>query len=214
MASNPLVLIFQLIVLLFSVIIHEISHGAMALRLGDRTAKDAGRLTLNPLKHLDLFGSVILPLSLFLLSGGSMILGWAKPVPYNPLNLKNPKRDAGLIGAVGPLSNLALAAVFGIFIRILLPFANVSVVAPLILLFNIVVFINLLLAVFNLMPLAPLDGANILFAALPERWQEVRIFLQRYGFFLLMLLIFFGFRLLMPLIGFLHKLIVGTAALL
>lgn len=212
--DRALIFVFQLIVLLFSVIIHEISHGAMALRLGDTTAKDAGRLTLNPLKHLDFFGSIILPLSLFLLSGGSMILGWAKPVPYNPYNLKNPKVGAGLIGLMGPVSNLALAIAFGLLIRLLTPFSDAQLIAPLILLFNIVVFINILLAVFNLLPLPPLDGSNILFAIMPESWREVRVSLQRYGFFLLILFIFFGFQLMAPLINFLYKLIVGPAAVL
>ena len=161
--NEVLFLIFQLAVLLFSVMIHEVSHGTAALRLGDTTAKDAGRLTLNPLKHLDVFGSIILPISLFILSGGSFILGWAKPVPFNPMNLKNPKRGAGMIAAFGPLSNFTIAIVFGIALRILFPFSEIAFIASLILLLNTIVVINILLGVFNLVPLPPLDGSNILF---------------------------------------------------
>lgn len=189
----------------------------MALRLGDRTAKEAGRLTLNPLKHLDPFGSIILPLFLSIpafFGQPTIILGWAKPVPYNPYNLKNPKVGAGLIGLMGPVSNLVIAIVFGLLIRLLMPFSDAQLVAPLILLFNIVVLINILLAVFNLLPLPPLDGANILFSVLPESFREVKTFLQRYGFFLLILFIFFGFQLIMPVIDFIYKLIVGPGAVL
>lgn len=213
MTDQFLVLIFQLAVLLFSVMIHEVAHGVMALKLGDTTARDAGRLTLNPVKHLDVFGSVILPLSLFLLSGGSMILGWAKPVPYNPYNLKNPKHGAGIIGIAGPLSNLVIAIVFGIFIRLLMPFGDIELIAPLISLFSIIVLINILLAVFNLVPLPPLDGANILFALLPENLNNIKIFLQRYGFFLLILFIFFGFQIIIPIIDLLYRFIVGSVAI-
>src|SRR3990167_5811299 len=108
-----LILIFQLIVLLFSIIIHEVSHGVMANKLGDPTAKNAGRLTLNPLKHLDFFGSFLLPFLLFM-AKSPVLFGWAKPVPFNPANLRNPKRDSGFIGLAGPLSNLSMAIIFSL----------------------------------------------------------------------------------------------------
>src|SRR3990170_928972 len=117
--DNYLLLIFQLIVFIFSVMIHEVSHGAMALKLGDTTAKDMGRLTLNPLKHLDPFGSFLLPIMLYFLTNGAFVFGWAKPVPYDPTRLKNPLRSAGLIAAAGPGSNLVVAFVFGMLIRLL-----------------------------------------------------------------------------------------------
>ena len=205
-----MVLVFQLAALIFSVIVHEVSHGVMALRLGDTTAKDAGRLTLNPVKHLDLFGSFIVPLTLFILSGGSFVIGWAKPVPYNPYNLKNPKLGSGLIGAAGPFSNFILAVVFGLLIRLLVPYAEIQMIATLIYLFNIVVFVNILLGVFNLVPLPPLDGANILFSILPKSWAPVQGFLQQYGFYLLITFMFFGFQLIVPIIEFLYRLIVGS----
>ncbi len=205
------ILVFQLAVLLFSVILHEVSHGLAALRLGDETAKRAGRLTLNPLKHLDAFGSFILPVSLYVLSGGGFILGWAKPVPYNPFNLKNPKLGAGIIAATGPASNLLIAIIFGIILRLIFPFAAVPLIANLAILFSLIIFINILLAVFNLVPLPPLDGSNILFALLPERWRAVRDFLVRYGFWLLVAFIFFGFQFIVPIITTLYVLITGPA---
>ena len=116
--DNFIVLIFQLIALLFSVIIHEVSHGIMAYRLGDPTAKNAGRLTLNPLKHLEFFGSFLLPFTLFLIKS-PILFGWAKPVPFNPLYLKNPKRDSGLIGLSGPVSNFSIAIIFSLILKIL-----------------------------------------------------------------------------------------------
>jgi len=210
--GNILILIFQLIVLLFSVMIHEISHGAMANRLGDSTAKDMGRLTLNPLKHLDPVGSLLVPLSLFLISGGSFVFGWAKPVPYNPYFLKNPKRDAGLIGIAGPLANLSLALVFGILLRII--FAIGFAGEPLIIFLNIIIFVNVLLAIFNLVPIPPLDGSKVLFAFLPDSAKEINIFLERYGFFIVLIFIFFGFQLIMPIIYAIYNLIVGPLGML
>lgn len=202
-------LIFQFIALIFSIIIHEISHGAMAFKLGDTTAKDAGRLTLNPLKHIDPIGSVILPLSLYLISAGGFILGWAKPVPYNPLNLKNPRSGSALIGIAGPLSNLILAAIFAIIIRILNPFSGLETIAPLLILFNVVVLINILLAVFNLLPIPPLDGASILFALLPTKYDALRRFLTQYGFYILIFFILFGFQLITPIIYWTYAILVG-----
>ncbi len=214
MPNDFLLLVFQLAVLIFSVMIHEVAHGAMALRLGDTTAKDAGRLTLNPIKHLDLFGSLIVPISLFIFSGGAFVLGWAKPVPINPDNLKNPKRGGGLIAVVGPLSNLVVAAIFGIILQLFLPIIQTQAITPnLLILLNTIVGINVVLAVFNLVPLPPLDGSNILFALLPDRFYRVREFLFRYGFWLLILFIFFGFQLISPIVSWLYRLLVGSAVL-
>lgn len=191
--------------------VHEVSHGAVALKLGDETAKKAGRLTLNPLKHLDPIGSFILPLSLFLFSGGRFIFGWAKPVPYDPRKLKNPRTGAGIIGAAGPLSNFVLAVVFGLFIRFLLPSQEVASVGALIDLFSVIVFINLILGIFNLVPLPPLDGSNVLFAIIPEKWLGFRLFLFRYGFWFLLFFIFFLFPLLTPLIALFFRFLTGIA---
>lgn len=213
MVNNFLILIFQLAVLLFSVMIHEVSHGAVALKLGDPTAKNAGRLTLNPLKHLDAFGSLLLPISLFIISGGTFVLGWAKPVPYNPANLKNPKAGAGMIAAVGPLSNFLVAAVFGLILRLIFPLAANGFIGSLVLLLNTIVATNVILAVFNLVPLPPLDGSNILFAILPPRFGFIQNFLSRYGFWILILFLLFGFQIISPLFEIIYKFLAGPAAL-
>ncbi len=203
-------LIFQLVVLIFSVMLHEISHGYIAEYLGDPTARLAGRLTLNPLKHLDFFGSFLLPVSLFLLSGGSFVFGWAKPVPYNPLYLKNPKTGAGVIAVAGPVSNLLVAAVFGGLLR-LMSATGYPLDSALGFFFSFIIFINLLLAVFNLVPIPPLDGSKVLFALLPETESSFQLmaFLERYGIILILVFIFFGFRLITPLINFLYVVLAG-----
>ncbi|MBI2625333.1 MAG: site-2 protease family protein [Candidatus Nealsonbacteria bacterium] len=181
-------IIFSLIVLLFSVIIHELSHGTVALALGDQTAKYAGRLTLNPIAHLDLFGSVIFPLMLVFfasITGQGLIFGWAKPVPINPNNFKNPRWDSVKVALAGPLSNILLAVFFGLLIRFLpLPL-------PLLYLFSIIVIMNFLLALFNLLPIPPLDGSHLLFSILPDRFWKLKVIMSQYGFFILIFLIFF-----------------------
>jgi Zn-dependent protease len=205
------VLIFQLAVLIFSVIIHEISHGYVAEYLGDPTARLAGRLTMNPIKHLDFFGSFLLPVMLWFLTGGAFVFGWAKPVPYNPYNLKNPLSGAGKIAAAGPLSNLAIAVVFGIILRILSAAGLASEFLSVFL--GLIVYLNILLAVFNLVPLPPLDGSKVLFAFLPRTESSLKstFFLERYGMILVLLFIFFGFQLIIPIIDALFKLIAGQA---
>ena len=205
--NNPLFLVFYLFVLIFSIMMHEIAHGAVALRLGDQTAKLAGRLTLNPAKHLDFFGSFLLPISLYFLSGGTVVFGWAKPVPYNPLNLRNPKLGAGIIAVAGPLSNLLIASVFGILIRTLGDGALLG--APIISLFGVIVYMNVLLAIFNLVPLPPLDGSGILFSLLPSSARSLHQFLMRYGFFVLIFFIVFGFPYLTPLVEKVYQFMVG-----
>lgn len=211
--ESVLKLIFQLIALVFSVIVHEVAHGAVALRLGDQTAKLAGRLTLNPLKHLDPIGSFAVPILLFFLTAGGLVMGWAKPVPYNPLNLKNPKRGAGLIAGAGPLSNLLLALVFGIIVRFFSVLPENSLIANMSPLIGTVILINIVLAVFNLLPLPPLDGSGILFSLLPPGERRVQYFLYRYGFLILILFIWFGFPLLQPIIAGLYRVIAGDMPL-
>ncbi len=185
--------IFSLIILLFSVIIHELAHGYVAHSLGDPTAKYAGRLTLNPLKHLDPFGSVILPLLLFI-SHSPVLVGWAKPVPINPYNLKDQKWGSLKVALAGPVTNIALAICFGIIIRLIYFFAPAFfITAPgVFLMFYYVVKINIILAIFNLIPIPPLDGSWILLEFLPQQLYYIKTFLQQYGLYILIFLIFFG----------------------
>jgi len=201
-----------IIILIFSVVIHEVSHGVIANWQGDPTAKYAGRLTLNPLKHLDLFGSIILPLILIMMAnlmGGGFIFGWAKPVPYNPYNLKNKKWGPALVGAAGPISNIIVALAFGLVVRFL-PTASYVYFANLADVFKSIIWINLLLAVFNLVPIPPLDGSKILFALLPYRYQQLSFQMERYGLILVLFFIFFLFRFIIPIIFWLFKIIVGA----
>lgn len=212
--NDFLILIFQFCVFLFSVIIHEVSHGVMALRLGDTTAKNAGRLTLNPLKHLDFFGSIILPITL-ILTNSPILFGWAKPVPYNPNNLKNPKLGSGLIGAAGPISNLSVAIIFGIITRLIFASAPFESTQVFLLLMNYIVYINVLLAIFNLLPIPPLDGSGILFSILPAGSYKIQEFLTRYGFVILIGLLLFGLlQFISPIIYTVFRLIIGPVALL
>ncbi|MDP3991029.1 MAG: site-2 protease family protein [Candidatus Nealsonbacteria bacterium] len=177
--------IFSLIVLLFSIILHEIAHGSMALRLGDSTAKHAGRLTLNPLKHIDLFGTIILPFLLVIIRS-PFIIGWAKPVPVNPYNLRDPKWGMLKVSLAGPSVNFLLAIIFGLIIRFVpLPEALASF-------FGIIVFYNFLLGIFNLIPIPPLDGSHILFAFLSDRFNNLKVFLSQYGIFIFIFFLFFG----------------------
>ena len=198
-----MIFLFQLIVLLFSVVIHEVSHGYWAYKLGDDTAYLMGRLTLNPLAHLDPFGSIILPLCLYFLTGGSLVFGWAKPVPFNPLKLKNPRRDSALLAFGGPLANLSVALIFGLIIRLFVALGY-SAIIPF---FSLIVEINLVLAIFNLIPIPPLDGSKILFYFFPSI--ELESFLHRYGFLFIFLILMFGWSLIFPAVSFLYHLFTG-----
>lgn len=200
-------LIFQLAILLMSVVVHEFAHGWMAFYLGDPTAKHYGRLTLNPIKHLDFFGSLVVPFMVFVVSGGQAIFGWAKPVPFNPRNLRDQRYGEAKVAAAGPLANFLMALVFGLFIRFMPEQFLVS--TNLIQIFGLIVFLNILLAVFNLIPIPPLDGSKILFAFLPRSLDNIRVFLEKYGTFLLLFFIFFAFQWILPLVFLIFKLIVG-----
>jgi Zn-dependent protease len=202
--------IFLIIILIFSIVIHEVSHGAVANYLGDPTAKYAGRLTLNPIKHLDPIGSVILPIFLVLmakLTGGGIIFGWAKPVPINPYNFRDPKYGSAKVALAGPASNLTIALIFGLALRF---FPVISTIPGLDLMFSYIVYINILLAVFNLLPIPPLDGSHILFTFLPPGMQNIKIFLSQFGLFILLFIIFFFFRWLILIINLIFSLIVGV----
>jgi Zn-dependent protease len=206
---DPIFFVFQIVVLVFSVIIHEVSHGFVAERLGDPTARLLGRLTLNPLKHIDPFGSIILPLLLSLVPGG-FVFGWAKPVPYNPMNLKRPVRDAALIAAAGPVSNLVIALIFGLLVRLGVGVGIPGVSGALFVnLAALIVLVNVSLAIFNLVPIPPLDGSKILAAFIPRAAAGAYAALERYGFFILIFYIAMGAPFIGPLISGLFMLLVG-----
>ena len=196
--------LFQIIVLIMSAVVHEVSHGYAASLLGDETARYQGRLTLNPLKHLEFVGSFLVPFLAYSLGG--FIFGWAKPVPYNPYNLRPGRWPEAMVAVAGPASNIAIAVVFGLILRFGsgLGDASISILA-------LIVFINLILAVFNLMPIPPLDGSKILFAIFPEKLQEIRNFFERYGMMLVVLFIFVIWRFIFPVIIWLFELITGFA---
>jgi Zn-dependent protease len=200
---DPLQLVFYFLVIIPSAIIHEYAHGAMADRLGDPTARYAGRLTLNPKAHIDVWGTLLMPLLLFFLTRGSFLFAYAKPVPYNPYNLKNHKWGPAMVALAGPAANLLLAAAFALVVR-LFPTSAVAMFA------YIIVYANVMLLVFNLVPIPPLDGSKILYAILPDSARGVKIFLERYSFILLMIFIFFLFQLITPVIGWIMTLLIGV----
>ncbi|MFH1551604.1 MAG: site-2 protease family protein [bacterium] len=206
--ESIIVLFFQLAILLMSIVIHEFAHGWMAFYLGDPTAKHSGRLTLNPIKHLDAWGSFFIPLMVFVFSSGQAIFGWAKPVPYNPYNLRDQKYGLAKVAAAGPFANLLVALVFGLALR----FMPLQVLAfnGLAQIFSLIVFLNILLAVFNLVPLPPLDGSKILFTFLPRSFDKTMMFLEQYGMIFLLFFIFFAFQLILPFVFFIFHLITGA----
>jgi len=196
-----MIIVFQILVLIFSAVIHEYMHGFAAYRLGDNTAKNAGRLTINPLAHLDLFGSFLLPV-MMIVSGVGFIIGWAKPVPYNPFNLKDKKYGEAKVALAGPLSNLAVALVFGLILRFS-PFFSISFTG----LVGIVIYINLLLMVFNLLPIPPLDGSKVVSAFLPEQLRAKYLSADRFGFVLVILVVMLASWVIRGPVNFLFNLI-------
>lgn len=218
MSPEIAVIAFYIGILIYSVVIHEVSHGVVALWLGDLTAKYAGRLTLNPLKHIDPFGSVILPTVLAVTTG--FAFGWAKPVPYNPYNLRNQKWGDVYVALAGPVSNFLLATI-ATLIASLLPLSSVAKTEIIKQFFSIIqggnfmkgielftqsiagngasilfglalifIFWNVVLGCFNLVPIPPLDGSKLLYALFPIP-EKTRFFLDQYGIFFLFFIIFF-----------------------
>lgn len=205
--------IFYIFVLIMSIVIHEVAHGYSAYLLGDDTARLSGRLTLNPIKHLDPFGSVILPLLLFISTSGSFLIGWARPVPYNPANLRNGRMGNLIVAFSGIAMNLLLAILFGLLIRFApalgLPLYDPLSIHPFYKISTIIVMLNLVLALFNLIPIPPLDGSKILFSLLPYRLRYIENFLERYGLLLLLFFIIFIWGKVSPLIYIAFSILTG-----
>ena len=177
-------LILQLVILFFSVILHEVAHGYTALSLGDTTARAAGRLTLNPISHIDLWGTIVLPLFLIVVHS-PFLVGWAKPVPINPYLMRDPKRGMMLVGAAGPLANIALILLSALALRAL-PFSASPFLFDM---FKYCCAINIILALFNLLPL---DGSRVVAGILPPKMRGAYAGLERYGIFIIIALLYLG----------------------
>jgi Zn-dependent protease len=188
-----------------SVVIHEVAHGYAALYFGDKTAKNLGRLTLNPIPHLDMFGSILLP-GLLAITQSPFMIGWAKPVPYNPDNFNNQKWGTLAVAAAGVVVNFTIAIFFGLLLRFVFPYFPNQDLA---FIFSSIVLVNLALGLFNLTPIPPLDGSKILFTLLPRSFYKIVDFLESYALFLFLLFVFFFSDYLLPLLAFLFKLITG-----
>ncbi len=198
---------------LFSIIVHEVSHGYMAYKLGDPTAKMMGRLTLNPIPHLDIVGTVILPIMMIVMGGP--VFGWAKPVPFNPFNFYqhvNHRKGTMLVALAGPLSNFTLAFIAGFFLFLSYRYTGNSSLTMLI---DAFIYINLYLAVFNLIPIPPLDGSKILMGILPAKYDYLFLKIERYGFFILIFLLMTGaIRALLYPVGLLRNLFLFIPSLI
>lgn len=192
--------IISVIPILFAIILHEVSHGFVAEKLGDPTARKMGRLTLNPIAHIDPFGTVIMPIALFIFTNGQFVFGYAKPVPINPFNFRNPKRDMAISAAAGPGVNILLAVLSVLVLKyLLLPVSGVipdevagTFLKPLALMLSANVSVNVILAAFNLIPVPPLDGGRILMGLLPQRQAEIVGRIEPYGMIVVILLVATG----------------------
>ncbi len=205
---QPIDGIFYVIVLIMSVVVHEFAHGYTAYLLGDNTARLQGRLTLNPLKHLDPFGSVLLPLLLVLMNAG-FVIGWAKPVPYNPDNLTDKKRGTFFVAIAGILANLLIAIIFGLMIRFGPALTGIPLSISFYKITSIIVILNLVLVLFNLIPIPPLDGSKVLFSFIPPQYRYIENFLEKWGMFVLLFFIIFLWSRVSPIIFIAFSLITG-----
>ena len=226
------IIILSIAILIFSIIVHEVAHAWMAYKLGDPTAKNLGRLTLNPIPHIDLFGSILLPL-FFVMTGSNFLLAWAKPVPYNPYMIRDKKYGDLKVSIAGPGSNIILAIIFGLLARFLPITAELksslivsyfsanydlilssmagNLLVVVFVMSIIFCFLNLLLAFFNLVPIPPLDGSKIIANFLPAKAKMKFFMFERYGMFVLLFFIMFGlFRLLLYPIIKSFSLIIGV----
>jgi Zn-dependent protease len=209
---DPIFIAIYIVILLYSVILHEVAHGLMAERLGDPTARFSGRLTLNPIPHIDPIGSILLPLVLWFGTAGRFVIGAAKPVPVDYRNFGNFRRDMALVALSGPAMNLLIALVFAIAYR-LTPAASSFVHNV----FLQAIVLNIVLAVFNLIPIPPLDGSKVLaslFGFLNRNWMYTLLEFERFGFIIVLLFMFSGLlqRILIPPVDLLLRLFLGPSA--
>lgn len=197
-------LVVSLVFLLISMTVHEFAHGWVAYKLGDPTAKYSGRLTLNPLAHIDMFWTVILPVLMFVMTQGRFIFGAAKPVPINFWALKNPKRDIIWVGLSGPLANFIFAVAASLAWRILPRLSGLDII------FSNLILINLLLGVFNLLPVPPLDGSRVAMGLLPPELAERYARIEPYGFMIVILLLWLGLfqYIIWPVIGIIARFLI------
>ena len=209
-------LLISALPILIAITFHEVSHGLVANKLGDPTARMLGRLTLNPIAHIDLFGTILLPFILIVVTHGQFVFGYAKPVPINPMNFRNPKRDMAISAAAGPITNLLLAFLSFLVLKgVLVPVATLvpptfveTVLRPLALIFTSSIVINVVLAVFNMIPIPPLDGGRVLTGFLPHRQAATFSRIEPYGFIIVIILIYTGIAdsFIMPFIRFFLRL--------
>jgi len=205
--------------LIFAIVLHEVAHGWVADRLGDHTARDMGRLTLNPISHIDLFGTILMPIMLFYLTDGKMVFGYAKPVPINPANFKDPKKGMALSALAGPGINMIMAIACAMLFRLVLP-ATASVLPqqsldlllkPLALMLEFGIIMNVVLAVLNMIPIPPLDGSRVVYWVLPPKQAFIYYRLEPYGTLILMGLIMFNIlgKIMTPIIRPILSLLLG-----
>lgn len=179
-------IIIPALAILISITTHEFSHGFAAFLLGDNTAKDQGRLTLNPIAHIDPFGTILLPALLMIM--GAPVIGWAKPVPFNPYNLSDQRYGSLKVGIAGPLANFIIFLIAGLLLKVLLPsFVDGNM---LIAFLRQLIVVNFVLMMFNLIPIPPLDGSKVLFGLLPSRFEHWERTLEQYGTFILFFILF------------------------